>query len=66
MSILKATHRVSVRSAVVAHGGSAAVEAEVSGAGATNRTAPIVAAGTNKVERTIAVGAAARHGQFQW
>lgn len=50
----------------VDHVGIAAAEVEVAGAGAINRTAPIVAVGTDSVERTIAEVAAARHGQFKW
>ena len=62
MSILKATHRESVRTTVVNHEGTGTEEDEVARAGATNRTAPIVAAGPNNVERTIAEEAVARHG----
>lgn len=63
MSILEATHRESVRPEVAAHVGIAAVEEEVEGVGAINRTAPIVAVGPHIVERTIAVVPVARHGQ---
>ena len=66
MSILKATNRVTVRSAVEAHAGSDAVEVEVARASATNRTAPIAAEGTDIVERTITAAAEARHGQFKY
>ena len=66
MSILEATHRESVRSVVVAHAGIAAAEEEEARVSATNRTAPIAAAGTDIEERTIAEVAAARHGQFKW
>ncbi len=65
VSILKATNRESVRSAVGIHSGSAATAAEVARIGAANRTAPIDAVGTDTVERTIAVEAVARHGQFK-
>ena len=65
MSILEATHRASVGSVEVVHVGSAAEEEEAARVSATNRTAPIVAAGTDIVERTIAVVAAARHRQFK-
>ena len=63
--ILEATHRVPARSAAATHAGTAADEVEAEGAGAINRTAPIGAAGPNIAERTIAVVAVARHGQFQ-
>ena len=66
MSILEATHRVPARSVVAAHEGSAAVEEEAARVSATNRTAPIAAAGTDIEERTIDVVAVARHGQFKW
>lgn len=66
MSILKATHRDSECSVVGDHIGIAATEEEVTRIGAANRTAPILAAGTDIVERTIAAVAAARHGQFEW
>lgn len=61
--ILKATNRVSVCSIVGVHVGIATIEVEVAGIGTINRTAPIVAVGTDIVERTIAVIAVARHGQ---
>ncbi len=64
-SILKATNRVTVRSVAGAHIGTAAREIEVARTGAANRTAPIVAAGTDKAERTRAAAAVARHGQFK-
>lgn len=60
--ILKATNRVPVRSGDGDHIGIAAKEVEAARTGATNRTAPIVAVGTDKVERTIAGDAGARHG----
>ena len=53
VSILEATHRESVCSVVVAHVGTAA-ESEAAGVSAKNRTAPVVSAGTDKAERTIA------------
>ena len=62
--ILEATHRVSVHSVVVAHAGTAAIEAEAARESAANRTAPIAAEGTATVERTVAA-AVARHGQFK-
>ena len=65
MSIHEATHRAPECSAVVDHAGIAAEEDEEVGVGAINRTAPIVAVGPHTEERTIAVAAAARHGQFQ-
>ena len=66
MSILKATHSESARSAVVDHAGIAAIEVEEARTGAANRTTPIVADGTDIEERTIAAETVARHGQFQW
>jgi hypothetical protein len=65
VSILKATNRDPARSAAGIHKGNAATEAEAARTGAVNRTAPIEAGGTDKVERTIAAGAEARHGQFK-
>ena len=65
MSILKATHRGTVRSIVGGHIGIAATEEEAAGIRTTHRTAPIAAAGPNIVERTTAVVAVARHGQFK-
>ena len=65
MSILKATNSAPACSAVGAHAGTAAIEAEVARTGAANRTAPIAAAGTETVERTTTVAAVARHGQFK-
>ena len=64
VSILKATNRVPACSVVGAHGGSTASEGEVARMGSANRTAPIEAEGTYTAERTIAVVAVARHGQF--
>ncbi len=64
-SILKATHREPVRSAAVEEEGIAAVEEEAARTGAANRTAPVVAVGTNSAERTIAAVAVARHGQLK-
>ena len=66
MSVLKATHRESVSSIVAVQVGIAAAEVEVVGEGAKNRTAPIVAVGPHKVERTIAEAAVARQRQLQW
>jgi hypothetical protein len=66
VSILKAAHRVAECSVVGTHEGIAAKEeAEAARIGAANRTAPIVADGTDIDERTIAVAAAARQGQFK-
>ena len=65
MSILKTTNRESISSVVGAHVGTAATEVEAAGIGAANRTGPIVAEGTDNVERTTAVGAEARHRQFK-
>ena len=65
MSILKATHSESECSVVGVHAGIAAIEVEEARIGAANRTAPIVAAGTDTAERTTAEAAAARHGQFK-
>ena len=64
VSILKATNSESESSVEVAHVGIAATEAEVTRIGTANRTAPIAAACTDTVERTIAAAADARHGQF--
>ncbi len=65
-SILEATHRVAVGSAdVVVHTSIGASEVEVAGGCGTNRTAPIAAVGPHIAERTTAVAAVARHGQFQ-
>jgi len=57
--IIEATNRVSVRSIVDVHVGIAAIEVEVASIRAANRTTPIVAVGTDIVERTIAVVAVA-------
>jgi hypothetical protein len=57
-----ATNRKAVRTVVGVHVGIAAIEVQVLRIGATNRTTPIVAVGTDIVERTIVV-AVARHGQ---
>lgn len=65
MSILKATNRESVCSEGGAHIGNAAIELEVARIGTANRTAPIETEVTDKVERTTAVEAEARHGQFK-
>ena len=62
--ILKATNSVSVSSVSVVHAGFAAAEVEVVRVGTTNRTAPIVAAGTDIDEKTAGI-ADARHGQFK-
>ena len=64
VSILEATHRVSVGSDVGEHGGIAAVEVEDARSSTYNRTAPIDADGTNTAERTITDEAEARRGQF--
>ena len=65
MSILEATHRDPVCSVEEVQDGKAAVEVEEVGVGATNRTAPIAAAGPHTVERTTAAEAVARHGQLK-
>ncbi len=65
VSFLEATHRGPVRSAGVVQAGNAAAEEEEVGEGASNRTAPIDAAGTHIVERTSAAAAVASQGQFQ-
>ncbi len=64
-SILKATNRESVSSIGGVHEGIAAKEEEVASSRAANCTAPIEAVGTDTDERTIAVDADARHGQFK-
>ena len=64
VSILKATNRESVCSAVVGHVGIATIEVQEACKCTANRTTPIVAVGTYIVERTIGEVAAARHGQF--
>ena len=61
VSILNATHREPACSIVGVHTGIAAIEPEVARTGA----APIVAGGTDIVERTVAAEAVARHGQFK-
>ena len=65
--ILNTTHRASERSVGFEHAGIAAKEVEVARVrvNAANRTAPIVAVGTDIVERTIDALARARHGQFK-
>ena len=63
--IFYATHRESVRSRAGAHVGNVDIEVEVSSIRAANCTAPIVADGTDIVERTKAVTTEARHGQFK-
>lgn len=63
--ILKAPNRAPDRSEVGIHAGIAAIEVEVARTGTANRTAPIVAVGTDIEERTIAVVAVARQGQFK-
>ena len=65
VSILKATNRETGGSDVGSHTGTAATEAEAARTGAANRTAPIVADGTDIAERTNAAEAEARHGQFK-
>lgn len=66
MSVLKATHRESVRSSAAEHDGIVTFKEEVGGGGAINRTAPIVTVRPNITERTIVAVAVARHLQFQW
>ena len=65
MSILEATHRESARSVVVDHDGIAAAEGEAARVSATNRTAPIVAVGTDIASEPLLRAAVARHGQFK-
>ena len=65
VSFLEATHREPERSVAADHVGSATAEEEGVGVGAINRTAPIVAVGTHRAERTIAAVAEASQGQFQ-
>ena len=65
LSILKATYRESECSSVGVHEGNAAKEVEAASIRAANCTAPIDAIGTDIAERTIAVVAVARHGQFK-
>ena len=64
VSILDATDRVAVRTKVCSHEG-IAVEAEAARTATVNRTTPIEADGTHIDERSIAVAAVARHGQFK-
>ena len=64
VSILKATNRETACSVEGAHIGSTATEVEAARKGTANRTAPIVAVGTYNAERTSAVAAVTRHGQF--
>lgn len=47
------------------HEGTAAIEVEVASKRAANFTTPIEAVGTDSAERTIAVDAEARPGQFK-
>ena len=54
-----------VSSAAGEHAGIAAIEVQEARTSTANRTAPIVAVGTNIEERTTAEDAEARHGQFQ-
>lgn len=65
VSILNATNRHAVCTLVGGHVGIAAKEVQVLRIGATNRTTPIGAAGTD-IEGKITVVAEARHGQFKW
>ncbi len=67
VSILNATHRGSVRSAVGAHAGTAAAEAELARTGTNNRTAPIFAevADTADAERTTDEVAGTSQRQFK-
>ena len=64
VSFLKATYRESECSSVGVHGGNATTEVQVVCRSTANRTTPTVAEGTYIEERTTAVAAAARHGQF--
>ena len=65
MSILEATHRGPVCSIAGVHAGIAAKEVQEARIGTAYCTAPIVAEGTDIVERTITVVAVTRHGQFK-
>ena len=65
VSILKATNRDAACPEAGVHAGIADIEIQVARIGTANRTTPIVAAGTNTVERTIAAAAEARHGQLK-
>ena len=65
MSILKATNGESVRPVAAEHVGIAAAEVQAARTGTANRTAPIVAVGTDIAERTIAEVAVACNGQFK-
>ena len=65
VSILNTTYSDSVCSVARAHTDTAAIEVEAARNGAKNRTAPIVAEGTDIEERTTAVAAVARHRQFK-
>ena len=62
ISILNTTNGEPASSVEADHMGTAAVEAEVAGAGAINRTAPIAAIGPNKA---ITAATVARRGQFK-
>ncbi|MDA3894336.1 MAG: hypothetical protein PF517_21960 [Salinivirgaceae bacterium] len=61
--ILNAANRKAVCSVVAVHIGIATVEVQVARVGAIYSTRPIVAVGTNIVERTIAVVAVACYGK---
>ena len=60
MSVLKAANRAPVCPAAGVHVGTEAAEAQAARIGTANRTAPILAVGSNIVERTIPVVAVAR------
>ena len=64
VSILNATNRQSVSSVGRVNGGVTTGIENVARTGTANRTGPIAAVGTYKAERTIAVNAETRHGQF--
>jgi hypothetical protein len=63
--VLEATHRVPGRSIAVAHVGTAAAVVEAERTGVANRTAPVIAAGTDIDEQSIAGAAAAPRRQFK-
>ena len=65
MSVLKAANSESVSPVVGVHVGIGAAEEQEARTGTENRTAPIVAVGTDIVERTSTAVAVARHGQFK-
>ncbi len=65
VSILKAANRSTVSTIVAAHEGKAPIKVQESRVSAIYGTRPVVAAGTNTVERTSAVAAVACYGKFK-